>query len=83
MQLAAGAAGVATLHPGYGTTTRVFAGPGIGDGIRARVGVRHVPLAELLNKLIAAGLALTHVEEPGDGTLPWLLALVASRGTTE
>jgi hypothetical protein len=51
----------------------------LGDGIRSRVGVRHVPLSELLNKLIASGLSLEHEEEPGEGAVPWLLAPVASK----
>ena len=51
----------------------------LGDGIRSRVGVRHVPLSELLNKLIASGLSLEHEEEPGEGAVQWLLAPVASK----
>jgi hypothetical protein len=35
-------------------------------------------MAELLNKLIGAGLHLLNVEELGDGTIPWLFSLVAS-----
>ena len=60
-------------------TQRVFEGPGIGAGIRSRVGVRHVPLSELLNKLVASELHLERVEELGKGTVPWLLALVATK----
>jgi hypothetical protein len=36
-------------------------------------------LAELLNKLVEAGLQLVSVEELGDGTVPWLFAFVASK----
>lgn len=71
--------GPAVVHPGYWKTERVFEGPGIGAGVRSRAGVRHVPLSELLNKLIASGLHLEHVEELGEGTVPWLLALKARR----
>ena len=73
-----GPCGVATVHPGYWTTERVFEGPGIGkDGIRSRVGVRHVPLSELVNKLVESNLNLERMEELGNGAVPWLLALVA------
>ena len=71
--------GVAVVHPGYWNTDRVFEAPGIGSGVRSRAGVRHVPLSELLNKLIASGLRLEDVEELGEGTVPWLLALRARR----
>ena len=71
--------GVAMVYPGYWTTERVFQGPGIGSGVRSRVGVRHVPLSELLNKLLASGLQPERVEELGEGTVPWLLALRARK----
>ena len=71
--------GPALVHAGYWKTERVFEGPGIGAGVRSRAGVRHVPLSELLNKLIASGLQLEHVEELGEGTVPWLLALRARK----
>lgn len=70
--------GVTIIHPGYWNRERVFEGPGIGDGIRARVGVRHVPMADLLNGVLASGLQIDAVEELGDGAVPWLFALVAS-----
>ncbi len=73
----AGAREVVTIHAGYRNTQRLFAGPGIGDGIRSKVGVRHVPLAELLNKLVTSGLNVERVEEIGKATVPWLLALIA------
>ena len=71
--------GVAMVYPGYWTTDRVFQGPGIGSGVRSRVGVRHIPLSELLNKLLASGLQLERVEELGGETVPWLLALRARK----
>jgi SAM-dependent methyltransferase len=73
-----GSDGTIQIFPGYRNTERVFEGPGLGSGIRSRVGVRHVPMAELLNKLIGAGLRLLNVEELGDGTIPWVFSLVAS-----
>lgn len=78
-KLEAGSEGIAHIYPGYWHTERVFEGPGIGSGVRSRVGVRHVPLSELLNKLIAAGFQLLLVEELGEGTIPWLFAFVAKR----
>jgi SAM-dependent methyltransferase len=74
-----GAEGIARIHPGYRDTDRTFVGPGIGHGIRSKVGVRHVPLAEMLNKLVQAGFQLVRVEELGDGSVPWLFAFVASK----
>jgi SAM-dependent methyltransferase len=79
VKMEGGAEGVAVVYPGYRLTERVFAGPGIGSGVRSRVGVRHVPLSEWLNKLLASKLQVEHVEELGNGTVPWLLALIASK----
>ena len=79
VKMEGGTSGVATIHPGYWDTERVFQGPGIGPGIRSRVGVRHVPLSELLNKLVVSELSLERVEELGKGPVPWLLALVATK----
>ena len=71
--------GVAMVYPGYWITARVFQGPGIGPGVRSRVGVRHVPLSELLNKLLSSGLQSERVEELGEGTVPWLVAFRAKK----
>ena len=71
--------GVAKIYPGYRDTQRVFEGPGLGQGIRSKVGVRHVPLAELFNKLLGAGFRLNSVEELGNGAVPSLLAFVATK----
>lgn len=46
-------------------------------GIRRRIGMRHVPLADLLNSFTTAGLFLTRAVEPGDEPIPWQLALRA------
>lgn len=75
VQMEGGADGIAKIHPGYRETRRTFAG----QGIRSKVGVRHVSLAEMLNKLVEAGLQLVRVEELGDGSVPWLFAFVASK----
>jgi SAM-dependent methyltransferase len=47
--------------------------------VRERVGVNHVPLAELLNAVLAAGIRLEQVEEPKGDDYPLLLALQGSR----
>jgi len=67
------------LHPGYRESEWRTEGPGIGDGLRSRVGVRHVPLAMLLNAFLEAGLRLERVEEPGPEDYPKLLAIVGRR----
>jgi hypothetical protein len=79
VKMEGGSQSLATVHPGYGDTQRVFEGPGIGDGVRSRVGVRHVAISELLNKLVASGLRLDCVEELGSGTVPWLFAVIATK----
>ncbi|MGW5671435.1 class I SAM-dependent methyltransferase [Micromonospora sp. NPDC003776] len=48
-------------------------------GVRARVGAWHLPLADLLTAVTAAGLTLTRVVESGPGPLPDILALQATR----
>ena len=67
------------LHPGYRHTERTDDGPGLGDGLRRRVGVRHVPLAAFLNSLLDAGLRLDRVLEPGPEDYPRMIAVRASR----
>ena len=66
------------VHAGSQEGRWQSAGPGIGRGVRSRVGVRHVPLADLLNAVLKSGLVLTEVEEIGD-ELPTLLALGARK----
>ena len=43
------------------------------------VGTHHVPLAELLQTFVDAGLALDRFHEPGDGLYPRVLAVVGHR----
>ena len=47
-------------------------------GVRARVGARHVPLADLVNAVVDAGLTLERLLE-SDGDPPSLMALRAHR----
>jgi len=67
------------LYPGYRETEWTNDGPGLGNGLRRLVGVRHVPLAELLNGFLEAGLRLERVDEPGPEDYPKLLAMVGRR----
>jgi ubiquinone/menaquinone biosynthesis C-methylase UbiE len=68
--------GTRSVFPGYFERGLTSEGPGIGEGIRHRVGVYHIPLAELLNGLAAAGLSLERVVERGDDP-PVILGIAA------
>jgi ubiquinone/menaquinone biosynthesis C-methylase UbiE len=46
-------------------------------GVRARVGAWHMPLADLLNAIVAAGLRLDRVEEIGPAGVPDVLGRAA------
>jgi SAM-dependent methyltransferase len=64
------------LHSGYRRAGWHHHGPGLRtEGIRSRVGVRHVPLAELVAAVLASGLTLEHLDEPGTDDPPTLVAL--------
>jgi SAM-dependent methyltransferase len=65
------------LHDGYHERRLTFRGPGINEGIRSRVGVRHRTLADLLNAIADAGLSLRRVLETGAESTPNLLGLAA------
>lgn len=67
------------LHAGYRHTERTTDAPGFGDGLRRRVGVRHVSLAALLNAFSAAGLVIEQLNEPGPEEYPRILAIAARR----
>ena len=53
------------IHPGYLMTGWIgspyWRNP---EGLRARVGARHVTMSELVNAVVAAGLQITRLEEP-------------------
>jgi SAM-dependent methyltransferase len=66
------------IQPGYLDTRRYDEGPGIGDGIRSRVGAYHQPLSALIGALPASGLQIDRIEELR-GDPPRLLALSARR----
>jgi ubiquinone/menaquinone biosynthesis C-methylase UbiE len=69
----------ALLHPeyrraGWQTESRHFSA----TGIRSRVGINHLPLAEFLNALIDSGFKLEEFREPGDLDPPLFLAVRAT-----
>ncbi len=53
--------------------------PWWGAYIRRRVGMRHHPLADLLNAFISTRLAIEHVAELGDRPVPVILAIRARK----
>jgi ubiquinone/menaquinone biosynthesis C-methylase UbiE len=72
--------GTRRIFPGYREAGWADDGPGLAEtGLRRKVGVRHVPLAELLHAPLAAGLTLERVEEPGDEPIPLVLAFSAAK----
>jgi hypothetical protein len=71
--------GAHLLHPGYRQRGWHHSGPGFGQGIRPRVGIHHLPLADLIGVALGAGLALTRLEEPGKDDYPFLIALQLQR----
>ena len=64
------------VPPGYWDRQLHFDAPGFGDGVRRLAGARHVPLADLVNHVSAAGLAIDRLEE-AHGDPPGILALRA------
>ena len=75
-----GAEGVPVLHPGYRSTARYEAGPGItADGLRARVGATHLPLGLFLQAFLDAGLVLERFEELENREYPYVVALRCHR----
>jgi hypothetical protein len=50
-----------------------------GVNVRKRVGMRHSPLAEILNAFIAIGLAIEHIAESGTRPVPNTLAIRARK----
>jgi ubiquinone/menaquinone biosynthesis C-methylase UbiE len=68
------------IHPTYRTAGWAQTSPWWAeDGIRRRVGMRHLPLAEYLNAFLSTGLVLERFEEPGGFEVPHALAVRARR----
>jgi SAM-dependent methyltransferase len=66
-------------HPTYRLAGWHQEAPWWGPYVRKRVGMRHHPLAEMLNAFVSAGLAIEHVAEPGDRPVPVILAIRARK----
>ncbi len=67
------------LFPGYRKTGWTNDAPGFGEGLRRIVGSYHVPLADLLNAFVAAGLRLERFDEPAGHDFPRVLAVAAAQ----
>src|SRR5882757_8160147 len=76
-----GAGDTQIVHPTYRQALRHSDSPWWGrDGIRHRVGgMRHLPLAELVNSIVSCGLRIDRMAEPGDAAIPVILAILATR----
>ena len=71
---------VPELHPGYRDTSYRTEAPGIwGEGIRAKVGARHLPLGLFLHTFLDPGLVLERLEEPEGRDYPYIVAVRARR----
>jgi SAM-dependent methyltransferase len=66
-------------HPTYRLAGWHQEAPWWGPYVRKRVGMRHHPLAEMLNAFVSAGLVIEHVTEPGDRPVPVILAIRARK----
>jgi SAM-dependent methyltransferase len=66
-------------HPTYRLAGWHKESPWWGEYVRKRVGMRHHPLADLLNAFINAGLAIEHVVETGDKDVPTILGIRARK----
>ena len=70
--------GLPVFHAGYyRTPARYHEAPGIvnPEGLRARVGAVHLPLAEFIQAYLDAGLTLERIVEPGTREFPIAIAL--------
>jgi SAM-dependent methyltransferase len=70
---------VPVLFPGYRNTAWTDDAPGLGEGLRRRVGARHLPLASLLQGFADAGLVLERFEEPDEGDYPHVFAVAGRK----
>jgi len=69
------------IHPGYREARWHEDSPWWGDGIRRRTGMRHVPLADLMGHVLAAGLTIDKVIEPRHEPVPFILGVSAAKPT--
>jgi ubiquinone/menaquinone biosynthesis C-methylase UbiE len=68
-----------TAHPTYRQAGWHQEAPWWGPYVRKRVGMRHHPLAELINAFIAAGLTMERVVEGGSNPVPTILGIRARK----
>ena len=66
-------------HPTYRRAGWHPEAPWWGARVRKRVGMRHHPLADLLNAFIGTGLLIEHVAELGDRPVPAVLGIRARK----
>ncbi|GAB2477768.1 class I SAM-dependent methyltransferase [Streptosporangium sandarakinum] len=72
--------GAMVIHPTYRITGRHRRSPWWREGgLRDRVGMSHVPLPDLINAFIDAGLNIDRVTEPREDPIPYALAVRAFR----
>lgn len=72
--------GARIVHPTYRLSARHESAPWWGQGgIRERVGMRHLPLSELLQAIIDGGLHIVHVSEPREDPIPAVLCVRAKK----
>ncbi|MGV9533550.1 class I SAM-dependent methyltransferase [Streptosporangium sandarakinum] len=72
--------GAVVIHPTYRITGRHRRSPWWREGgLRDRVGMSHVPLSDLINAFIDAGLNIDRVTEPREDPIPYALAVRAFR----
>ena len=74
-----GDGGARIIHPTYRIAGWHMEAPWWGQNIRRKVGMRHVPLADLLNAFVHAGLVIEYAKEPQQEPIPWALAIRARR----
>lgn len=71
--------GAHIVHPSYRAAGWHESSPWWGEGVRSRVGMRHVTLSEFLNAIARSGLRLIDASEPGENTVPFELTVTADK----
>jgi ubiquinone/menaquinone biosynthesis C-methylase UbiE len=72
--------GAVVVHPTYRDAGRHESSPWWSPGgIRQRIGMVHLPLADLINAIVDAGLTVTRVAESGGQPVPNALTLRAAK----
>jgi SAM-dependent methyltransferase len=71
--------GAVIVHPTYRGAGWYEEAPWWGNNIRRRVGMRHVPLADLINAFLDAGLTIERLAEPRNEPVPFIIALRARK----